>query len=218
MIKIIEPISVIVSAYNEAKNIGRVLDVLKKIDWIDEIIVVDDGSADKTEKVVHKYPVELIRHKTNQGKGGAMATGIKAAKHELLLFLDADLVGLKEEHLLQILAPIVFTKEADLSLGVFGLDEIKTTNIMNKAFPSISGQRAIRKRYLPPVDEIATQRFGVDLFITNNVPKERRSITTLHNLTQVMKEEKYKNMMEGIKKRIQMYQEILKTMNEINKD
>lgn len=216
MIKISEPISVIISAFNEEKNIGRVLKVLDKIDWIDEIIVVDDASSDKTGEVAKTYPVKYIRHPENQGKGGAMATGIRASKHDLLLFLDADLVGLQEEHLLLILSPICFTKEADLSLGVFGLDEIKTTNIMNKAFPSISGQRAIRKKFLPPIDQLALQRYGVDYFITNNVPKDRRTITTLHNLTQVMKEEKYKNVMEGVKKRIKMYQEILKTMKELN--
>jgi len=216
MIKINEPISIIISAFNEEKNIAKVLKVLEKVDWIDEIIVVDDASSDKTGEVAKKYSVKYLCHDKNQGKGGAMATGIKAAKHDVLLFLDADLVGLTEDHLLSILAPICFTREADLSLGVFGLDEMKTTNIMNKAFPSISGQRAIRKKYLPPIDQIATQRYGVDYFITNNVPKNRRTITTLHNLTQVMKEEKYKNVMEGVKKRIKMYQEILKTMKELN--
>lgn len=218
MIKINEPLSVIISAFNEEKNLGSVLQVLEKINWIDEIIVVDDGSRDKTCEVARKYRVNLIKHPKNKGKGGAMASGIKAASNDLLLFLDADLIGLTEEHLLSILSPVVFTKEADLSLGVFGLDEIKTTNIMNKAFPSISGQRAIYKKHLPSLDQLEKQKFGVDYFITNAIPKNRRSIITLHNLSQVMKEEKYKNVMEGVKKRIKMYQEILKTMNELNKE
>ena len=218
MIKISEKVSVIIPAYNEAKNIGRVLDVLKNIDWLDEIIVVDDASGDKTSEAANKYQVKVIKHTKNQGKGGAMATGIKAAKYDLLLFLDADLIGLKEEHLLQILAPVVFLKKADLSLGVFSLDEFSGTNFANRAFPSITGQRAIRRKSLPDVDKIASKKYGVDLYITRYIAKSRRAVVKLKGLTQVIKEKKNDDIVAGLKSRFKMYKEILKLISDDSKE
>ena len=217
MIKINEPISVIIPAYNEAKNVGRVLNVLKKIKWIDEIIVVDDASIDKTSEVASNYHVKVIRHQVNQGKGGAMATGVSTAKHDLLLFLDADLIGLKEEHLLSILSPIVFLKKADLSLGVFSLDEITGTNFANRVFPSITGQRAIRRGSLPELAKIAKTRYGVDLFISRHISKPRHTVVKLKGLTQVIKEEKNDDIVAGLKSRFKMYKEILKLISDENK-
>lgn len=217
MIKINEPISVIIPAYNEAKNISRVLKELKEIKWIDEIIVVDDCSADKTSQVAKDFKVKVIKHKVNQGKGGAMATGVAAAKHDLLLFLDADLIGLTESHLLNILSPIVFYRQADLSLGVFSLDEITPTNFANRVFPSITGQRAIRKGTLPALEKIAKTRYGVDLFISRHVPKSRRAVVKLKGLTQVIKEQKNDDIVAGLKARFKMYKEILKLISDENK-
>lgn len=217
MIKINEPISVIIPAFNEAQNIGRVLKVLKEIDWIDEIIVVDDCSADKTFEVAKKFKVQVLKHQTNLGKGGAMATGVSAAKHDLLLFLDADLIGLSEDHLLSILSPIVFYKKADLSLGVFSLDDITGTNFANRVFPSITGQRAIRKGALPPLEKIAKTRYGVDIFISRHIPKPRRAVVKLKGLTQVIKEKKNDDIVAGLKSRFKMYKEILKLISDENK-
>jgi len=217
MIKIVEPISVIIPAYNEAQNIARVLEVVKEIKWLDETIVVDDCSADSTSEVAKKYPVKLIRHQTNQGKGGAMATGVQASKHDLLLFLDADLIGLTENHLLNILSPIVYYKVADLSLGVFSLDEFTTTNFANRVFPSITGQRAIRKKSLPNLEKVAKTRYGVDLFISHHIPKSRRAVVKLKGLTQVVKEKKNDDIVAGLKLRFKMYKEILKLISDENK-
>ncbi len=82
---------VVVPAYNEEKQIYRVLEGIP--DFVDTIIVVDDASSDGTAEVVKKYisdhrdeRVILIRHDKNQGVGGAIATGYKKA---IELELDA---------------------------------------------------------------------------------------------------------------------------------
>jgi dolichyl-phosphate beta-glucosyltransferase len=93
-------ISVVIPAYNEER---RILPTLEKAygyfrteipDF--EIIVVDDGSKDKTagiaEKFSGRYPrVKLLRHEKNRGKGAAVRTGVMASKGKLVLFSDADL-------------------------------------------------------------------------------------------------------------------------------
>jgi len=224
MIEIKENISAIIPAYNEAKNIGKVLDILKDCTFIDEIIVVNDGSTDQTSEVVKKASdkrLRIIEHEQNQGKGAAMATGIQNSKNDLLLFLDSDLVGLKKEHILKILSPVVFSREADLSLGVFSLKKwhkYTSTKIANRVWPGISGQRAIYKKFLPPMDKIKKSRFGVDLLITRNVPKTRRAIVILEGFSQVIKENKTPDPVDVIRNRIKMYQEVSKTLKEILSD
>lgn len=209
-----QKISCIIPAYNEETNIGRVLSVIKKIDWIDEVIVVDDASGDETSEVVKNHRVgnlKLIRHGQNLGKGAAMVTGVQSAKYNLLLFVDSDLLGLTELHLLQILSPIIFTHEADLSLGVFALKNLgenTTTKFANRMFPSITGQRAIWKKSLPDLDKLSKSRYGADLLITKNVPKSRRAVVKLDGLAQVKKEEKTDIAMEAFRARIKMYKEV----------
>jgi len=224
VIKIEERISAIIPAYNESRNIERVLKVLSDCNFIDEIIVVDDGSTDRTSEVVSNFKdsrIRLINHESNQGKGAAMGSGISAAKNNLLLFLDSDLVGLKKVHILKILSPIVFSREADLSLGVFSLKKWTKhtgTKFFNRIWPGISGQRAIYKKFLPSMDKIKKSRFGVDLLITRNVPKTRRAIVVLEGLSQVIKENKTPDPVDVIRNRIKMYQEVSKTLKEIISD
>ncbi|MFA7244447.1 MAG: glycosyltransferase [Patescibacteria group bacterium] len=211
-----QKISLIICAYNEAKNIRKVLDVVAPLDFIDEKIVVDDCSKDKTCEIVKKYSnVRLLKNKQNGGKGMALYNGIKHSHHPLLLFLDADLIGLTEGHILELLGPVAFMKTADLSLGVFNIDKLTTTKIANRAFPAISGQRVIWRKNLPPLAKIKHSRFGVDALITAAVPKERREIVVLHGLTQVIKEEKNDDIWAGIKSRYKMYEDIVKAIIQI---
>lgn len=213
--KLDQKISCIVSAYNEAENINRVLTILNKINWLDEIIVVDDGSQDRTLVIAQSFKIprlKIVHLAKNQGKGAAMAAGVKVAKYNLLLFLDADLVGLKEIHLKKILAPIVFTQEADLVLGVFALKYLKkhsSTKFANRMFPAITGQRAIWRKNLPPLARLKVSRYSADLLITKNVLKRRRAVVKLEGLSQIRKEEKAV-IGEAIKARIKMYREVMK--------
>lgn len=92
-------LSVVIPAYNEERGIETILQrVLAqreplRASGIDEleVIVVDDGSGDRTAECVQRYPqVRLIRHPVNRGYGAALKTGFSAARGELLAFLDAD--------------------------------------------------------------------------------------------------------------------------------
>jgi len=92
-------LSVIIPAYNEEKRIGQTLDFIlaylknKEFSW--EILVVDDGSQDKTIKVVKKRMVlaknlHLLSYGENRGKGYAIKYGVERARGEYILFADAD--------------------------------------------------------------------------------------------------------------------------------
>ena len=93
-------VSCIVPAYNEAQRIAEVLQTLEADRTLAEIIVVDDGSTDQTAAVVAPFVARdarfrLLRLPLNQGKAAAMVAGAACASSDVILFLDADLRGLR---------------------------------------------------------------------------------------------------------------------------
>ena len=93
-------ISVILPAYNEEKNIARAIELsaetLHGLTRDYEIIVVDDGSSDRTQDIVQRIAegegsVRYLSHAANMGYGAALKTGLKSATKELLFFTDSDL-------------------------------------------------------------------------------------------------------------------------------
>jgi len=88
-------VSIVIPAYNETEAIGPTLEQIQAV-MADarlegEIIVVDDGSTDGTAEEAARHPkVRLIRHPQNKGYGAALKTGIRQARHDTIVILDAD--------------------------------------------------------------------------------------------------------------------------------
>ena len=81
----------VVPAFNEERRIGKTLRNAKK--FVDRVIVVDDGSSDRTSAVSRKMGAKVIRYEINQGVGYATRMGLKQAmklKPDIIIFLDAD--------------------------------------------------------------------------------------------------------------------------------
>ena len=70
-------VSVIIPAYNEEKTVGHVVKVVKSLNYITEVIVVDDGSTDQTAIMAIDAGAIIINHIKNRGKGAAIKTGFK---------------------------------------------------------------------------------------------------------------------------------------------
>lgn len=83
-------VSIIIPAYNEAQTIPALILKLQSDYPAFEIIVVDDGSNDGTDRLAEEAGAIVYRHPYNIGNGAAIKTGIRAAKGQTLLFMDAD--------------------------------------------------------------------------------------------------------------------------------
>src|SRR5215216_6830722 len=83
--------TVLLPAYNEGAALPHVLTELGEyLDHTYEVLVVDDGSTDDTADVAERYPVRLVQHPANRGKGVAIRTGIAEAQGENVVIMDAD--------------------------------------------------------------------------------------------------------------------------------
>lgn len=204
-------ISVVIPAYNEEKYISNVLAALQGSAEISEIIVVSDGSSDNTGAEAQKWGVKLIELPENTGKGGAMHAGLLQSAGDIVLFLDADLIGLAPKHLSALINPVA-RDEADMTLGLFDSGRIRT-DLAQLLAPSLSGQRCIRKSKLAGFDEWAHSGFGVETALTNFALNNNLRIrqVRLPGMTHVMKEEKY-GLVRGLAYRMKMYWQIVRNM------
>jgi Glycosyl transferase family 2 len=83
--------TVVLPAFNEGAALPHVLGELDEyLDPSYEVLVVDDGSTDDTADVAERYPVRLVQHASNRGKGVAIRTGITEAQGENVVIMDAD--------------------------------------------------------------------------------------------------------------------------------
>jgi len=94
-----EGLSIVIPAYNEEKGIGPTLSELKdelrklNLDVPLEVIIVNDGSKDRTAELIEPYLDDLLRmvsHSRNQGYGASLKTGLEAARYSWILITDAD--------------------------------------------------------------------------------------------------------------------------------
>ena len=86
-------------------------------------MVVSDGSTDRTVDIAWSYGARVIELTKNMGKSYAMKTGLDNTDASIILFLDADLIGLKPEHVINLIIP-VYEDIADMTLGIFIPEEV----------------------------------------------------------------------------------------------
>lgn len=200
-------VTTIIPAYNEGRYINRVLAPLKEVPIISQIIVVSDGSTDNTVGEALKWDVEVVDLPVNIGKGGAMAAGFKAAREEIILFLDADLIGLTAQHITDLVMPVL-RNEADMSVGIFENGRL-TTDMAQVITPFLSGQRCISKKCLSRFDDWEDAGFAVEAALTRFAQQNNLRVAhvNLSGMSHVMKEEKL-GLVRGFAYRMKMYWEI----------
>lgn len=166
-------VSVIIPAFNEDKTVGSVVKTVKSLDYIDEIIVVDDGSYDNTTRVAEDAGATVIGHVKNRGKGAAIKTGFKNSTGDIVVFLDADIENLTSKQVDDIIRPIL-NGEADITKTKFKREagrvtELTAKPLLNFFFPELkfdqplSGQFAAKRSFLNSIN--LEDDYGVDVGI-----------------------------------------------------
>jgi glycosyltransferase involved in cell wall biosynthesis len=158
--------SIIICTYNEEKTVADLVMACCKLNPEHEIIVVDDGSTDKTENILNELSKEFAfryeRLDKNMGKSWAMAHGVEISENEIILFFDADVSNIKKEHFEMLLNPI---KDGSADM-VLGQPSETLIDYRINPFKALTGERALLKKDLIPIlDEIRDIRFGVETFL-----------------------------------------------------
>lgn len=118
-------VTVIIPAYNEEENIANVINMCKKNECVDEIIVVNNLCTDKTEEIAKKEGAKVI-FCNKQGKGYAMEEGIKHSKNNCIVFLDAD-INDYVDNVVDILAKPILEDKADFVKANFDREHGRVT-------------------------------------------------------------------------------------------
>ena len=82
--------SVVIPAKNESRSISALIEQLAALPDLKEIVVVDDGSTDGTGDIAERLGARVIRHPYSKGNGAAIKSGVRAARGEIVVFMDAD--------------------------------------------------------------------------------------------------------------------------------
>src|SRR3989339_675199 len=189
MKKSIKKIVAIVPALNEEASVGNVLEVLLKSKYFDEVILVDDGSADKTAEIGKSMGAGVIKLPENRGKGNAMLLGAKSTDAEIVVFFDADLVGLSPEHISLLVEPML-SEDIEMCVGIRerAIDTAKLGPLM-----ALGGERAIRRVLLEKIPEKMMQGYAVETSINYYFLKNKLRVkyVYLKGLSIITKEKKW---------------------------
>lgn len=151
----------IVPAHNEQKTVGTVVKTLVQSGVFQDVVVVDDGSEDGTATAAENAgATRVVRLSQNVGKGRAMASGVFAATAPVICFFDADLVGLKTEHVKALVSPVV---TGELAMNIGTVDRGAVINSISSKLPAVSGQRAMRREVFEGVPPKHVDGFGIEI-------------------------------------------------------
>jgi len=166
-----DSVSVIVPCYNEMRTLGSVVEIACAWNRKGEVIVVNDGSTDESDRVLEQFTgkIKIISNSKNSGKGYAMAAGVKIAAFETLIFLDADTCGLTTGAIDALAGPVLVGK-ADMTLGMVRFFRMPFTGPRG----DVTGFRATKRSLLLPyITEMQSSGYGVEWVLNGIVPDLR---------------------------------------------
>lgn len=143
-------VDAIVPAYNEETTVAEVVSTLVSSGVFGRVLVVDDGSRDRTAELARAAGAEVLVMEQNGGKGAAMLAGVAACSGDAVAFFDADLVGFRSEHAHALMYG--YEQGYDMVCGLREYDAVG--NVLQACMgPIITGERIVRRwilEQLPP--------------------------------------------------------------------
>lgn len=207
-------ITAIIPAYNEEKRVSKVVNLLKKSQLINKIIIIDDGSTDNTYKEIKKIRgVKCIKNKKNKGKGKAIVTALNKIDSDIIFLCDSDLKNFNGKMADKIITPVLKNK-TNLCIGIRNTGPyklIKKLKLKNGLF-FLSGQRAFKKELWDNIPDYYKRGYRIEVGMNLISLKKFNGFQTITlNYNQHIKEKKI-GIMRGQKQRAKMNSNIIQAL------
>jgi glycosyltransferase involved in cell wall biosynthesis len=189
-----------------------VIDVLRHVDILHKIIVINDGSIDSSvEEILFAGQFEprlrLVSNPENQGKGQASFWGWQAIDSRYLLLLDGDLIGLNMQYIKDLI-DLVLDRHMDMVFSQFKKKNW-ISDIPHWLTPWLSDQRSLRADLLKQVSPRAAAGFGFETAQTKvAIKNEWRSIRVILPRVWHLAGEVRRGFRKGLKNRARMYRQV----------
>ena len=166
-------VSIVIPAYNEEATVAQVVSVARKLSYVDEVIVVDDGSSDRTVEEAESAGATVISHLTNEGKGSAIKTGFKNSHGNIVAFIDADVSNFTSGKIDKIIRPILEDR-TDITKTKFARESGRVTELTAKPllgffFPELNYEQPLSGQFAgkrSALNKIKFEKdYGVDVGI-----------------------------------------------------
>ena len=166
-------VSIVIPAYNEEATVAKVVSVARKLSYVTEVIVVDDGSTDRTVEEAESAGATVISHIMNEGKGSAIKTGFKNSHGNIVAFIDADISNFTSEKIDKIIRPIL-EDQTDITKTKFARESGRVTELTAKPllgffFPELNYEQPLSGQFAgkrSALNKIKFEKdYGVDVGI-----------------------------------------------------
>lgn len=166
-------VSIVIPAYNEEATVAQVVSAAKKVSYVDEVIVVDDGSTDRTVEEAEGAGATVISHIMNEGKGSAIKTGFKYSHGDIVAFIDADVSNFTPTKIDKIIKPILEDR-TDITKTKFARESGRVTELTAKPllgffFPELNYEQPLSGQFAgkrSALNKIKFEKdYGVDVGI-----------------------------------------------------
>lgn len=199
-------IDIVIPARNEERTIADVVLACHGCAYSRDVIVVDDASTDRTAELAEAVGARVIRRQRGGSKAHAMEAGVRAGDADAVLFVDADLLGLRSYHLDAICKPFVEGR-AVMSIGTF---DYGIWNPLVLRFPPTTGERVVPRWVFDAVPPSKLEGYTIEVMLNEVVAEARlpTSARVMKGVTHRTKRDKF-GVVEGWRRTWRMFWQLV---------